>query len=809
MLAGDRMDLELLGIDKKQIEILKQKKIISAEALLRQEPLHYWDFSTLMPLDRCNPETANILKKRMPFAITGVCNSYKEEVKNHAAMGKIRVIDDISQNTLFVNVLGVEALKCTFLESSPDNPFQNLDIIPNEIAMLCPNSYIDELKPSCKKKIMELNNLKSHSLKMISGLKSGGKDICSGVKMSVAESILDSQVIAFIKAATKHETSSQSMEQCIQCIRWYLRGLRLDLCICKSKLDNIRLGTLLAGKHVIVGGFIKYEPQIDIYNVLNPAVLSDNIPMYNRLYVQYSSIKGWTNQDHEMFVDRAIKKLSAFDIIPEDLRKKAALPSFKEAAVLMHHPQNWKQCVLAKKRAVFDDLVYLSAKLGSDRILKADEITEVMPKTDVMNTYLSDLPYALTKGQQAAIETVSIRMQNGTPVNTLIQGDVGTGKTCVAFALLLQAAENGFQAALAAPYTTLAWQHYRDMEQIAQKYDISIAFLTSETSAAQKKKIYEAVKEGRVSILIGTHSVFSESISYHKLGLVIIDEEHKFGVVHRGNFMSKGIANCHKITMSATPIPKSLTDTIYGGRSDIITITDKPAQRLPVITSITPSDKEAAEAIVQEVYKGHQAYIVCPAIEKNEKVQGDISIEEKEGVYRTIFNRAGVTLAVLTGKMKASEKTRIMGNFANGNIDVLMATTVIEVGMNVPNATVIAITGADRFGFSTLHQLRGRVGRGKDQAYCILQTEVPNNKLQFLTETNDGFAIAEKDLELRGPGTLFGDRQSGNNYFIDLMLAYPNMFKWICRETKELYQTQTGRDIVTRYEELFLPEEKR
>ena len=261
--------------------------------------------------------------------------------------------------------------------------------------------------------------------------------------------------------------------------------------------------------------------------------------------------------------------------------------------------------------------------------------------------------------------------------------------------------------------------------------------------------------------------------------------------------------------MSATPIPKSLADTVYGEDSGIITITDKPAERLPVKTAITQDDAKAARHMIGEIKKGHQAYIVCPAIDKNDKAAQAYSIEEKERIYRSYFDQERITMAVLTGKMKAAEKTELMQKFAEGQIDVLMATTVIEVGMNVPNATVITITGADRFGFSTLHQLRGRVGRGRNQAYCILQTEAPNEKLEFLRSTTDGFLIAEKDLELRGPGTLFGDRQTGNNYFIDLMLAYPNMFQWIKKEAKHLCETQTGKDIVRRYEELFLPEEKR
>lgn len=800
------MKLEELGIEKKQREILEKKKILSAEALLRQEPLHYWDFSRLMPLDTKHPETVRLFAKHMPFAITGICVSYREETRNHANLAKLRIQDDRTGNFLYVNIMGVETVKYAFLEDGLAHRLLEPVTIPDGVDRII-QIRVEEIRPACKKKIEEINQLENPPLRMIGGLKTGGKDECSEIRLSEAEIMLGDKTSAFLHEIFKDSSAPYQAMQ--QCVRWYLRGLRLDLCIKKVRLDSVRLSDLVLNKRLIVGGFIQYNEEYRTYAVMNPIVFSDDIGRYNRYYVQYSSVKGWSHGEHEQFVDQAIERLSDFDIMPPTLLKKAGLPSFRDAAILMHHPKSWDQCRMAIKRAVFDDLVYFAVKLALNQTLDTNAGIAPMQRTEIRDLYLHSLPYQLTDGQACAIQMVSDQMKKGKSVHSLIQGDVGTGKTCVAFALLLQAAENGFQGALAAPYTTLAWQHFQDMEPIAKQYGICAAFLTSETKAAERKKIYAGLQDGSISIVIGTHSIFSKAVEYKNLGLVVLDEEHKFGVVHRGNIMEKGIPHCHQITMSATPIPKSLADMVYGNHTGFITITDKPANRLPVKTAVTSRDEAAAKVMIREIKAGHQAYIVCPAIETNGKTPDIASIERKEAVYRSLFAGTGIRMEVLTGKMKAQEKMEIMKEFASGAIDVLMATTVIEVGMNVPNATVITITGADRFGFSTLHQLRGRVGRGKDQAYCILQTETPNEKLQFLTQTNDGFLIAEKDLELRGPGTLFGERQSGSNYFVDLMLAYPNMFAWIKRETEELCRKETGKDIVRRYEELFLPEEKR
>lgn len=805
------MELKELGLTDKQITALAKRKIISVEAMLRKQPNHYWDFSKIYPLDVLNPETSAILQRRAPFAMIGTCVSFKTEQRNHVTLLKIRIEDENSEkadgtgNQLQVNILGQDLLKYRLIEELPDNPVTRPIQIPKGIEIYYDASDM-HVSAKCAKAIANLNQEECPSVQALGTLRVYGKDSCSSLDGQTLQTLCGEAVWNLIVSSFR---SGDIHELRKRCAKWYLRGLRLDLAIKRVILETITIPSMLFGKRVIVGGFITYNNALESFYVLNPPVLSWNIAKYNTFYAQHGQIKYFSTEEYQNYIDSALQQISSFDIMPADLLNKAGLPSFLGSTRMMHHPSTWQDVRMAKKRAIFDDLMYLAVKLQLNHETTDTDHGVMFPDISMQQDYIKGLPYALTKGQTDAISTIASKMIRGTRVNCLIQGDVGTGKTCVAFALLLQAAGSGYQGALAVPYTTLAWQHYRDLSKIAEQAGLKVAFLTSETTAAKKRKLLSGIESGEIALIVGTHSIFAESVKYHNLGLIIIDEEHKFGVVHRGNFMEKGISGCHKITMSATPIPKSLADTVYGEDSGIITITDKPAERLPVKTAITQDDSKAAKHMIGEIKKGHQAYIVCPAIDKNDRAAQAYSIEEKERVYRSYFDPEGITMAVLTGKMKAAEKTALMQDFSNGMIDVLMATTVIEVGMNVPNATVITITGADRFGFSTLHQLRGRVGRGKNQAYCILQTEAPNEKLEFLRSTTDGFEIAEKDLELRGPGTLFGDRQTGSNYFIDLMLAYPNMFRWIKKEAKNLCQTQTGKDIVRRYEELFLQEEKR
>ena len=796
------MELNEIGLSSRQENLLKSKKLITVEAFLRKQPLHYWDFTYSYALDIESEETMEKVNKGMPFCMSGICKNYQVSKKDDSKMSmiKLRVEDDKTHNTLFVNIIGMDSFRASFLRGHSDNPAKMIINLPDYVKDVFPSTNL-MVSDKCLKKIAKINELDEPDVSDYIDLKTFGQDEWSRKNLSCFNVMFGMKTVEFFK-----EMLNYSESEYLQALKWYGRGLRADLAIKKVKIDAPYLiPSLIQDQRIIVGGFITYDEGYRCWSVLNPAMVKIYAMKNFGYTVQYSSMKGFPDNIYRHFVDEGIKNISSIDFIPQWIIEKAGLPGFKESAMLMHHPKAYKDVVLAKKRAVFEDLLYLAAKISVQSPDNKDSRVSKMPELKYLKKYKDSLPYELTSGQNEAISLISESMSLGRSVNALIQGDVGTGKTVVAFLLMLQAVGSGFQAALAAPYTTLAWQHYKDMEQICEMLGLKAVILISGQKASDRGAVLKEIAEGRADIVIGTHSVFSENVEYKNLGLVISDEEHKFGVIHQESFEEKAIEGCHRITMSATPIPKTLASTIYGDSVDVITIKDKPEGRMPIQTAVCRQDKTAADFIVKQVKEGRQAYIVCPSISSDDMA----SIEDKEKVYRSLFKDSGVKMSVLTGKMKNTEKDVIMQDFSDGRIDVLMATTVIEVGINVPNASVIVITGAERFGFSTLHQLRGRVGRGKYMSYCILQTDEPNDKLEFLTTTNDGFLIAEKDLELRGPGSLFGERQSGDNYYISLMLAYPKMYEWIKPVAAKMCEDATGKDFIRRYEELFISEEQR
>lgn len=796
------MELSEIGINSRQANILKSKKLVSVEAFLRKQPLHYWDFTKPYALDLDDKETMDKVNKGMPFCMSGICKNYQLSKKDDSKMSiiKLKVEDDKTKNMLFVNIIGMDAFRASILRDNPDSPLNKEIVLPEYINPIFSGSDL-EVSPKCLKKIEKINEEDDPDVMDYIELKTFGMDEWSKKGLSVFNAMFGMKTVEFVKSIFNYNDSEYT-----QALRWYGRGLRLDLAIKKVMLDAPYLmPSLMTDKKIIVGGFISYDERYKCWSVLNPGMIKPFLMKNFGYTVQYSSMKGFPDNVYRQFVDEGIKSISSMDFIPGWVTKKAGLPDFKESASLMHHPKSYKDVVLAKKRAVFENLLYLATKIKVQNPENGFLEAPVMNQTEYADKYKENLSFSLTNDQEEAIKKISECMSQGRSINALIQGDVGTGKTAVAFILMLQAVSSGFQAAIAAPYTALAWQHYRDMKEACEFLGLNAVILISGQKTAERKKILQDIADGTANIIIGTHSVFGESVEYKNLGLVISDEEHKFGVIHQESFEDKAIEGCHRITMSATPIPKSLAATVYGDNVEVITIKDKPEGRLPIQTAVCRQDKTAADFIIKQVKTGRQAYIVCPSISSEDMA----SIEDKERIYKKFFDNKNVSMAVLTGKMKANEKEQIMQDFTNGKIDVLMATTVIEVGINVPNATVITITGAERFGFSTLHQLRGRVGRGKYQSYCILQTNDPNEKLEFMTTTNDGFLIAEKDLELRGPGSLFGERQSGDNFYISLMLAYPKMYEWIKPVAAKMCEDATGKDFIRRYEELFVSEEER
>ena len=417
---------------------------------------------------------------------------------------------------------------------------------------------------------------------------------------------------------------------------------------------------------------------------------------------------------------------------------------------------------LAKKRMIFEEFFVFSAGLSLMRAARKEKKTE--PYTDFdMAPFYDSLPFTLTGAQSRAVGEILEDFRRGIPMNRLVQGDVGSGKTMVAAAAAYCAARNGAQTALMAPTEILAEQHFASLSALFVPLGVSVALLTGSMTGKQKKDVRERIAAGEIQVVIGTHALLSESTRFDNLGLVITDEQHRFGVGQRSRLSAKG-EDPHLLVMSATPIPRTLALILYGDL-DVSILDELPPGREPVDTFLVgESYRPRINAFIRkQVAEGHQCFVVCPAVEENEELGIKAASVWAETLQQTVF--PDLRIALLHGQMKGAEKEAAMASFARGEADVMVATTVIEVGVDVPNATLMVIEDADRFGLSQLHQLRGRVGRGKAKSYCILTTHNRNpetlQRLKALCKTTDGFKIAEEDLRLRGPGDFFGSRQSG------------------------------------------------
>ena len=454
------------------------------------------------------------------------------------------------------------------------------------------------------------------------------------------------------------------------------------------------------------------------------------------------------------------------DVLPAEIRERNKLSHISYAMQKIHFPQSPEESELAAKRLVFEELFVMSLGLMRLRARRDRVETESFEKLD-LKPFSDALSFELTGAQKRVLAEISADLGRDIPMNRIVQGDVGSGKTAVAAAGAYLAFINGFRTALMVPTEILAEQHYKSLKPLFEKLGMKSGLLTGSLKASEKRAVKEKIASGELDVVIGTHALISEDVAFSKLGLVIADEQHRFGVSQRAMLSAKG-KNPHTLVMSATPIPRSLALIMYGDL-DISVIDELPPGRLPVDTLIVGQNKREAayQFIKEQIEKGNRAYIVCPLIEGDETEEKEElrSVEKfAQELSETVFRDA--SLEVIHGRQKTKDKEAAMRRFANGETQVLVSTTVIEVGVNVPEATVMAIENAERFGLSQLHQLRGRVGRGSEKAYCILFSNVPKNstaaeRLMALRKTNDGFLIAEEDLKLRGPGDFFGTRQHG------------------------------------------------
>ena len=517
------------------------------------------------------------------------------------------------------------------------------------------------------------------------------------------------------------------------------------------------------GKEYIFYGAINGD--FSGYSMTNPTFESLDAPPVTtrRVLPIYPLTAGLSNAAVLKAVNQALAICDVpEEILPEAVRRQYDILPAERAYYAIHQPASMEEAELAKRRLVFEEFFIFSAGLSLLRASRAGKATAPYANLNVQ-PFLAALPFDLTGAQKRAIAEISADVSRGVPMNRLVQGDVGSGKTMVAAAAAYLAATNHHQAALMAPTEILAEQHYQSLSKIFAPLGLRVALLTGSMKEKEKRQIREQIAAGEIDLAVGTHALLTDATVFADLGMVIADEQHRFGVAQRSKLSAKG-SDPHVLVMSATPIPRTLALIMYGDL-DVSILDELPPGRQAVDTFlVNESYRPRINAFLRkQVSEGHQCFVVCPAVEENEELGIKSAEVWAETLQKTVFPDLRVLL--LHGQMKGAEKEAVMAAFAAGEGDILVATTVIEVGVDVPNATLMVIEDADRFGLSQLHQLRGRVGRGSAKSFCILTSHNRNaetlQRLKALCKTTDGFRIAEEDLKLRGPGDFFGARQSG------------------------------------------------
>ena len=559
----------------------------------------------------------------------------------------------------------------------------------------------------------------------------------------------------------------------------FRRGKRMDITLaslfCKNQVVECVwfhmpyiAKQLQVGQPYIFYGRLLKEKQG--YKMEQPAIFTPEkyLTLRDSLQPIYSLTKGMTQQMVRKLTLAACDSLADYseENLPDFVEQREGFLSYMQAIRQVHFPMHFEALAEGRRRLVYQEFFYF---ILHSRILEAGTTGIENPwhftETALTDETIQKLPYTLTKGQMDTLSQIRSDLQGPYVSQRLIQGDVGSGKTIVAFLAMLDVVASGYQAAIMAPTEVLAMQHAAGFREMCADYGLpyQVVCLTGSMTASQKKKAYEIIATRPQIFVVGTHALIQEKVDYLNLALVVTDEQHRFGVKQRESLSKKGMTP-HMLVMSATPIPRTLAMILYGNMQ-ISAIHELPADRIPIKTCVIKEDlrQKAYEMIGRELAGGHQAYIICPLVEASEQTEAENVTDYVERI-RPIFG-AQVSIAALHGKMPPKEKNAIMQAFAEGKTQILVSTTVVEVGVNVPNATLIMIEDANRFGLAQLHQLRGRVGRGKWQSYCILMDKSKGKKktdrLEVMHKSNDGFFIAQEDLRLRGPGDFFGIRQSG------------------------------------------------
>jgi len=549
----------------------------------------------------------------------------------------------------------------------------------------------------------------------------------------------------------------------------------------------------------------EFEFNYNKYQLTNPGAekVSDMPVQTDRLLPVYRAIKGLKTQ----LVRKILAELRPLitmlpETLPERIIKEENLLSRSDALLGMHFPKTPDDITRARERLAFEELFQLLLASQFNRQDNAKLTGWHIPFSQkVVADFVSELPFALTGAQRLAAWEIIQDFERKTPMNRLLQGDVGSGKTVVAGLAARQAAHEGFQTALMAPTEILASQHAETLRKLLTPFGVTVGLLTGSVKGLARKTLYEHIKNGEVQLVVGTHALIQETVEFHKLGFVVIDEQHRFGVAQRQALLKKGGHMPHMLAMTATPIPRSLALTVYG-ELDVSILNELPKGRKPIATKIWSPNSRAQlyEKIDVEIKSGRQAYVICSLIDENPDNEVKSVTAEYKKLQNSIFKHRRIGL--LHGKLKSEEKDAVMSKFAKGELDILVSTTVVEVGVDVPNATVMLVEDADRFGLSQLHQLRGRVGRSHHQSYCYLVTSdssKPTQRLREVEKSNDGFYLAEVDLRLRGPGEIYGRAQHGA---LNLQIATLSDTKLIARASRQAKKFVEGADDLLQYKQL-------
>lgn len=550
---------------------------------------------------------------------------------------------------------------------------------------------------------------------------------------------------------------------------------------------------IIFGKPVMNrGGYAMYHPEVSVYDPASPPKGFEGIYSVG----ETAQKKGWSSRQISKLVANLLEHsgyAAMTDPLPEELRSRYSLPGAVEAFREMHFPTNPERLQKARERMKFEELYYLELNIlrytrERGKRIKGEVFSRIGEKFN--GFYNTCLPFDLTGAQKRVLKEIRADMKTGRQMNRLLQGDVGSGKTMVAFMTMLMALDNDCQAVIMAPTEILAHQHYDTMKEWCDCLGIEIRLLTGSTRTKSRRETLEGLKNGSVNIAVGTHALIEERVEFCRLGVAVIDEQHRFGVAQRAKLWSKGVVAPHVLVMTATPIPRTLAMTVYGDL-DVSVIDELPPGRKPVQTYLRGDGgrMEVNRLIHRELKAGRQIYFVYPLIKENEK----LALKSLEEGYRSVCDEfKDYRVAFVHGKMKPAEKDYQMGLFVDGTARIMVATTVIEVGVNVPNASVMVIESAERFGLSQLHQLRGRVGRGAEHSYCLLMSRDniggdTKRRLQIMTETSDGFLISEADMKMRGPGDMEGTQQSGIAFNLRVAnLARDGQIVTVARQAAEM-----------------------